>query len=115
MTVVEANNTSTDDPSEVNFDVYPYNDGNANCRPTSPSGTFELGVTSLVVALGSQLVEAVVGFKYLVDPRRPPALMTAATIFEALGVAAMSAVVMSLPGFFEDEFFGLEETQRKIV
>lgn len=114
-TTAEPYNISTDDPSEVVFDVYPYDDGNVNCRPMSPSGTFELGVTSLVVALGSQLVEAVVGFKYLVDPRRPPALMTAATIFEALGVAAMAAVMMSLPGFFEDEFFGLEKAQRQLV
>lgn len=62
VTAVEPYNASAD-LRGADCDVYPFNDGNV-CRPTSPSGTFELSVTGLVLALGSQLVEAVVGFKY---------------------------------------------------
>lgn len=102
-------------PSEAELDMYFFNTDDFGCRPTAPSGTLELSVTSLVVALGSQLVEAVVGFKYLVNPRRPPTLMTVVTLFEALGVALIATVVIALPGFFDDEFFGLEKTQRDIV
>lgn len=40
--------------------------------------------------------------------------MTAVTVFEALGVVATAAVIVSLPGFFDDEFFGLEKTQREL-
>lgn len=108
---VEIPNNDTDYTS---FDVHPFNYGDV-CRATTPSGTFALSVTGLVVALGSQLIEAVVGFKYMVDPRRPPDLMTAGTVFEALGVAAVAVVIVSLPGFFDDEFFGLEKTQRELV
>ena len=102
------------DTDYTSFDVHSFNYGDV-CRATTPSGTFALSVTGLVVALGSQLIEAVVGFKYLVDPRRSPDLMTAGTVFEALGVAVVAVVIVSLPGFFDDEFFGLEKTQRDLV
>lgn len=94
---------------------YDWGWGGDGCRPTTPPGTFQLSVTSLVVSVGSQLVEAILGFKYLMNPRRSPALMIGGAVFEALGVAAIAGVIIFLPGFFEDDFFGLERTQRELV
>lgn len=112
--VVDVVEFPSNDNDYASFDVHTLNYGDV-CRATTPSGTFALSVTGLVVALGSQLIETVVGFKYLVDPRRSPDLMTAGTVFEALGVAVVAVVIVSLPGFFDDEFFGLEKTQRDLV
>ena len=109
---------SASNDSYPNFDYAPHDWGVSNtysCRPKVPSGTYQLSITSLIVALGSQLVEAVTGFKYLVSPRRSPALMTAVSAFEALGVSAVAAVIVALPGFFGDDFFGLERAQRDLV
>ena len=72
-----------------------------DCWATNPTGTAALTIAALVVALCSQLLEAVVGFKYWKDTDKRTAVITLATsVFEALGVVTVSSVLLSLPGLF---------------
>lgn len=59
-----------------------------------------LTITALVVALSSQLVEAFVGIKYWRDTKCKTGPTLVASMFEALGVLAVSAVLLALPGFY---------------
>lgn len=73
-----------------------------DCLASNPLGTVEITVTALVVALSSQVLEAVVGFKFWRDnERRTANLMLVATVYEALGVIAVSSVLLSLPGLYD--------------
>ncbi|CAM9351994.1 unnamed protein product [Ectocarpus sp. 6 AP-2014] len=74
--------------------------GRSECWPANPTGTAELTVTALVVALGSQLIELVVGFRYLKDPSRGTLLLAAASAAAACGVVTVASVLLSLPGFY---------------
>lgn len=71
-----------------------------SCLPTHPFGTVELTITAFVVALISELLEAFVGFKYWKDTATETAPTLAASVFEALGVVAVSAVLISNPEVF---------------
>lgn len=91
--------TSGSDGSVIGIlDTYPFFN---ECWATNPSGTVALTISALVVALSSQLLEAVVGFKYWKHTQKRAAAFTlAASVFEALGVVAVSSVLLSLPGFY---------------
>ena len=71
-----------------------------DCLSRNPSGTVDLTITALVVALSGQLVEAFVGFKYWKSTTNKTAPTLAASMFEALGVVIVSSVLLSLPRFY---------------
>ncbi|CAM9166576.1 unnamed protein product [Scytosiphon promiscuus] len=73
--------------------------GTSSCWAKNPAGTAKLTVTATSVALVSQVVEAVVARKYFQDSSRGPHLMVAASVFEAVGVLAVSVVLVTLPSF----------------
>lgn len=85
-----------------------YNFAN-DCWASNPPGTMGLTITALVIALSSQVLEAVVGFKFWKDTdKRTAAFMLAASVLEALGVGAIAWVLLTLPGFFTGSgFFAL--------
>lgn len=76
--------------------------------PFNPSGVEKLTIPTLAVALSSQLLEAFVGFEYWKRTATKTAPTLAVSVFEALGVLAVSSVLLSLPGFFNVS----EETPR---
>lgn len=82
--------------------VYGFRGGHLNdiCRSSNPPGTVALTLTALGVALSSELVEAFIGFKYWKHTDQVSHFMPAVSVFEAVGVVAVSSVLLSLPGFY---------------
>lgn len=81
-----------------------------DCIPRNPSGTVDLTIAALVVALSSQLLEAFVGFMYWKGTATKTVPTLAASIFEAVGVVVVSSVLLSLPGFYSTS----DETTKRL-
>ena len=87
--------------------MHPYDfiDG---CWASNPVGAMKLTIMALAIALSSQALEAVVGFKYWKDiGKRTAALTLALSVFETLGVVAVASVLLTLPGFSRGSGFFL--------
>lgn len=80
------------------------------CWDSNPSGTEELAIAALVVALCVQLLEAFVGFKYWKDTAKGTTPTLAVSVLEALGVIAVASVLLSLPGLYAVS----DDTSRRI-
>lgn len=88
-----ATNTSDGVITEVGSIYYPF-----YCPPKHMSGSAAITIATLAVALSSQLLEALVGFKYWRETEQNKTAPTlAASIFEALGVIVVSWMLTKFP------------------
>lgn len=75
----------------------------SSCWPKNASGTATITIIALSVALASIFVEGFVTRQYFKDTQKGPNLRTAASVFEAVGVVAVFAVLVTLPSYYGHE------------
>lgn len=73
--------------------------GHDGCWSKHALGTALVTILTLVVALSGQVVEAFVDFREFRHPQPVPVLMTAASVFQTLGIVVVLAVLLTRPGF----------------